>query len=61
MKFAKQFGPLWINVGWFSGDNAALLNIDVLEFIPNGLNTFFVTIFQIQIGKFVIGFGLSSD
>jgi hypothetical protein len=45
----------WFDLGWYKGNEFKLLEISI--FYKDYSNTF-ITIFSIQICKFIIGFGL---
>jgi hypothetical protein len=52
LEFSNDLVGFWISLGWFSGNDFVLFNLKVFEIFPGNL-----TIFDLQITKFVIGFG----
>ena len=60
MNEAKQWikDSLWLNCGWYSGNEFCLFQITVFNTIEDGEGGFIhITIFSVQFLKFYFGFG----
>lgn len=48
----------WVQFGWFSGEELTLISVDIFKTFIDG-KYISVTIFDLQVLKFSIGFGFS--
>ena len=48
---------IWINLGWYWGEEFKLLELTLLNVCNEFYGYEFSTLFQVQVAKFVFGFG----
>ena len=49
-----EFGPFWLDIGWYPGDPWVLVKVELCSTFTNFRD---FALFQIQVLKFAVGFG----
>ena len=59
--FRFYIKSIWVNIGWFPGNEFALLDIELLKLSTYENKIDFIVLFSIQITKLYFAFGWSND